>query len=63
MNSFRKAGQFSLSVLVYSVPVSTLVSCCCSSGDKYGVNLSADQTMSERRDLDHMIDQLPLSRQ
>lgn len=33
------------------------------SGDKYVVNLSADQTLSQRRDLDHMISRLRLSRQ
>lgn len=33
------------------------------SGDKYVVNLSADQTLSQRRDLDHMISRLRLSPQ
>lgn len=32
-------------------------------GDKYVVNLSADQTLSQKRDLDHMINRLRLSRQ
>lgn len=42
--------EFSVCVCVYCFCI-----CLPLSGDKYVVNLSADQTLSQRRDLDHTI--------